>query len=126
MEFLAFAPFHPRLVLGLAGESGDFWVAVHLSPVLLARRILSSILTKNKSPALPPQSEHKLLLPIVGEPKPLQRGGEPHREGLRRALGLRQSLGLAQPACARASLWASLGQHGRSKRSSALPDSAPW
>lgn len=62
MESLALAPVHPRLALtGLVGVvSADSWVPVHLSPALLARRILSSTLTRNKSLALPPRYENKL------------------------------------------------------------------
>lgn len=42
------------------GLAGDSWVPMHLNSILLARGIPSSILSRNKSPALPPQYENKL------------------------------------------------------------------
>lgn len=61
MESLALAPVHRLTLTGLVGVvSGDSWVPVHLSPVLLVRSSLSSTLTRNKSLALPPRYENKL------------------------------------------------------------------
>lgn len=40
--------------------SGDLWVPMYLSLVLLASGILSSILSRNKNPVLPTQYENKL------------------------------------------------------------------
>lgn len=57
---LALVPTCPRLALtGLRGVSGASWVPMHLSSVLLAKGIPSSILSRNKNPALPPQCENK-------------------------------------------------------------------
>lgn len=39
--------------------SGDLWVPMYLSLILLASGILSSILSRNKNPVQPTQSENK-------------------------------------------------------------------